>query len=102
MTTATRNNFGEWTCSDRVELEGSKFLRIETSKDSRRNLTTFASVMHDNGDGSVTHVLLQDFSKRVAISSPTRVMAKTVEQQHASVMARVDELIADALAHYAK
>ena len=87
-----------WQATSTVPLEGKRHLKIRTGKSDRAGLVTMASafVLTDTG---YTFVMFEDFSKRVG-QADARCTEKTVALAHAAVMAKVEEIKADALAYY--
>jgi hypothetical protein len=59
-------------------------LSVTTRKMSNGELVTNASVSKLEGNFH-SHVMYQDFSRRVRVTSPKRVTSKVVEAQHALV-----------------
>lgn len=79
-------------------------LSISTSKRSR-GLSSFASVAFHGEDGFTLHAMglgtgLGDYGKTVALSG-ARATEKAVRDLHVSTLARVEEIIEEARAHYA-
>jgi hypothetical protein len=99
---ASKNFRKEWEEKSRITFpDSNRVINITTSKNSRGALTTSASVCHINGDFE-SHMLYQDFSETVKLSQPGRVTEKVVTEQHAGVMAKVNEIIDKVAAYYLK
>jgi hypothetical protein len=105
--TSMRKSLNGWKAETFVDLadnggdkeEGTKRqLRITTSKGSS-GLNTYASAC-DVGDMFVRTAIFRDFHKRAARSGD-RCTEKNVEAQHKTVLAGLDELIAEAIAYEA-
>lgn len=79
--------------------KGEPQLHITTCKRSR-GLSTHASVML-KGECTLSHAFPADFSKTIC-QSPARATESAIRALHAEALARVDGIIAEAVAHYAK
>ena len=82
-----------------VKLDGTRFhLQINTSKRSNGSLATTvnAVVVEDN---SISMMLFQDYHATFAREN-VRATTKAVQTQHESVLAKLDDIKALAIAHY--
>jgi hypothetical protein len=84
----------------------NKHLKIRTSKNSRGGLLTTASCYALSGDGggfrTVTHRVFRDLYVTVGNNAGARCTEKSVEVMHAAAVSKVDDLVAQAVAHYEK
>ena len=100
---------GKWEGRDEIKLgvvpgAGDKplILQLRTDVDSRKGARTFASVLHDNGDGSLSCILFQDFAKTVRTDATvTRGTEKSVTTAHAAALNDLPAIIAEVEAFYA-
>jgi hypothetical protein len=69
-------------------------------KRSSGKLVSNASVYNDAGNGMISMMMFQDYSKGVE-SNQVRVTEKAVKEQHSRVVANIDAIVADAKAFYA-
>lgn len=87
-----------WQATSTVPLDAERHLKISTSKSARAGLVTMATAVKLTDTG-YTFVMFEDFSNRVG-QADARCTEKTVALAHAAVMAKVEEIKADALAYY--
>jgi hypothetical protein len=93
---------GNWRASQRIDLGNQRVLNIVTHKVSSGAFVTSASVAKVDG-GFETHVMYQDFSKRLGAKS-IRGTEKAVQALHTESMllaGGLDALVNLAKAHYA-
>ena len=87
-----------WEASSTVPLDAERHLNIRTSKSDRAGLVTTATAVKLT-DFGYTFTVFEDFSRGVGLAD-ARCTEKTVALAHAAVMAKVEEIKADALAYY--
>lgn len=88
-----------WDAKSYFEFDGTAWqLCLHTSKRERGGLSTFATVaLHK--DGFTRYALFRDYGKTVA-EADGKCTDKAVTALHQQAVAMVDEIIADARAHY--
>lgn len=93
-----------WQATTDVKLEGTRVLRLDTSKHEVRGraagVSTHASVHKVDGQ-SMTHELFGDYSKTVAVKASARSTEKAVAATHAGTLAQLDTILAEIKAYYA-
>ena len=101
----TRDRKGQLSASTRIALDDTHELRIVTSKDYRKGVSTDARVFTRTGEGSWSHAFGLagggDFSKTLAHDRSARATEKTLRDMQATAVAGVEALIAEARQHYA-
>ena len=102
----TRDRKGQPSATTSTPLDDSRELRIVTSKDYRKGLSSTARVFTRTPDrASWTHAFGLagggDFSKTLAHDVVARATEKKVQAMHAAVLVGVDELVTEARQHYA-
>jgi len=90
-----------WSAESVVPLADSHSLRVSTYKSNRGGIATFVTRVLDAPDGSFSFEMFEDYSRMVAEKPKTRATEKTVAEQHAFTMARIDEIKAEVAAFYA-
>lgn len=102
-TNIEKNSHGQWEAKTSVNLppvNGENLvLQIVTCKRLSGLLTSTAQVVIQEESGMVLHRFPDDFNHHL-LSVFTRCTEKAVREQHESVLAHIDELIAKATAHY--
>jgi len=95
-----RNGWQAETRIDMPEIGERHFLQLHTMKRYDGRLVTIASVNKRTADGlGYTHAFPGDFlSKRIA--EKVRATEKAVATQHASALQQIEQIRAEALAHY--
>jgi hypothetical protein len=83
------------------EKTGHRVINLHTYRQNTGALATFASVAFASERMEST-MLFQDYSKRVATESLAGVLEKDIRRQHAAVVARIPEIVAEVVAFYAK
>lgn len=89
-----------WEAKSRFPLEGPYALRLHTYKPVRGGVITTANRVEENGDGSYSFVVFQDYSKTLEWKRAARCTEKSVKEQHEAVLARLDEIKAEVAAFY--
>lgn len=87
-----------WEATSIVPLDAERHLNIRTGKSARAGLVTTATAVKLT-DFGYTFTVFEDFSRRVG-QSDARCTEKTVALAHAAVMAQIEGIKAEALAHY--
>lgn len=89
-----RNN---WHAETHIPLEGIQQLRISTWKTDSGDLQSFASVCKVE-NGYVTHMIHQDYSRRVIVNR-VRCTEKAVREQHKQAIALLPKILEDIAQH---
>jgi hypothetical protein len=93
-----------WQANTDIPLEGTRVLRLHTSKHQVRGVaagvSTQASVHKVEGQ-FITHELFGDYSKTVALDSISKCTEKSVKALHAEALGRLDDILAEVKAYYA-
>ena len=79
---------------------GNQILEIRTSKRSAGLVAAYASVSRVQG-GFKTFMVFSDFSKIVEQAQAKRITADVIKSVHEAALKRIDEIKAEAEAHYA-
>lgn len=80
-----------------------RVLRLETNRAMRGGVSTSATVIKPHADGlGYSFVMFQDFSAAVLTLPEARGTQKAIDDLHAQACAKIDDVRAAALAHYAK
>lgn len=79
-------------------IEQNKELKIRTYKDNYGWLCTVASVVTTNGEWE-SHVMFVDYNLTIE-RTKVRCTAKAIQAQHDRVLAMLEDIKAQALAHY--
>ena len=90
-----------WTAESVVPLDAPHSLRVSTYKSPRGGLATYVTRVKEEGGGSFSFEVFADYSRIVAERPKTRATEKSVAEQHAFTMARIDEIKAEVAAFYA-
>lgn len=88
-----------WRASTTVKLADGWQLDITTRKVESGELVSSASVAKVER-GFATHRMFADYSRNISRVA-ARCTEKAVSEQHAKALARIDDIKADMLAHYA-
>lgn len=92
---------GQWKAEANVKIEGTdQVLKISTSKNSRKQLVTTASVANRVGCFEV-FVMYQDFYRTLFISEPKVVNEKRVEEQQRQALDEIDIILGNVKKFYA-
>ena len=100
----SKDRWGKWSSTSRVELAESRQLKIRTSKNDRGQLVTYASVAvvrNEDGARIETFEVFGDYMKTVYATQPKRVTSKTVEEQQAKALEDLPYIIDNVKAFYA-
>lgn len=89
-----------WAAESKVPMDAGRTLRVSTYKGSRGGLSTFATSVIET-DCGFSFIVFTDYNKEIADDRSVRCTEKTVHAQHASVMARIGHIVAQANAHQA-
>lgn len=109
-TTFFRDSQG-WNGKTTVEMPGKQELIIETSRcafgnDLGNGLFTRAAIWRHDEHGFKSHAAglagTGDYYERLELSIPKRITEKAVREQHAAVIARIDDIRSKVLAYYSK
>ena len=99
MTRVFKNAYGDWCAEDELPVDGGRVIKVTTMKRHNKSLaTTVVAGKHE--DGCFTYVVFQDFSKTVLATRPARITQGVVAEQHASVIAQIDQIKQEVNAHY--
>ncbi len=95
------NQRGQWKAEANVKIEGTdQVLKISTSKNSRKQLVTTASVARLER-GFEVFVLYEDFYRTLFISEPKVVNQKRVEEQQRQALDEIDIILGNVKEFYA-
>jgi hypothetical protein len=106
--TVSRNRSGELRAVTVVKLEGRREIHISTSKHFRGGITCVASGFEVSECGTyTTHACALgggggDYYKTLASEPSARATEKAIRTVHATGLANLDAVVAEARAHYAK
>lgn len=98
ITNIRKDVFGKWVAKTKLPLAGERQLTISTSKDTRGNLTTYASVAIVKRDGGAlieTFEVYGDYMKTVRKSSPKVCTQKAVTVQQEAALAQDLQIVLD-------
>lgn len=91
-----------WEARSRLPLFDNMMLKIRTHKASEKGwLATYVSAVCVEGDGFETHRIFKDFNI-VANKTTGRATEKSILELHENTLGYLDDIKAQALAHYAK
>ena len=100
MTHITKGRDG-WEALDRVPMAAGRILRITTHKWQNGGISSCATSVKPAEDGlGYSFILFTDFYKTLKTDRTVRCTEKTISQQHATVMAGIADLLAQANAQY--
>ena len=92
-----------WKATTDVQLEGTRLLRVETSRHEIRGraagVSTRASVFKVDGN-FLSCDLFGDYSKNVVVDTTVRCTEKSITLVHAASMAQLDAVLADVKSFY--
>ncbi len=92
---------GQWKADASVKIEGTnQVLKISTSKNSRKQLVTTASVATLER-GFETFVLYEDFYRTLFVSEPKVVNEKRVTEQQQQALDEIDIILGNVKEFYA-
>jgi len=95
------NQRGQWKADASVKIEGTdQVLKISTSKNSRKQLVTTASVVRLER-GFEVFVLYEDFYRTLFVSEPKVVNQKRVEEQQRQALDEIDIILGNVKEFYA-
>lgn len=93
-----------WKATTDVPMEGSRLLRIETSRHEVRGraagVSTRASMFKVDGH-FLSCDLFGDYSKNVVVDTTVRCTEKSITLVHAASLAQLDAVLADVKVFYA-
>lgn len=98
ITNIRKDVFGKWVAKTKLQLAGERQLTISTSKDTRGNLTTYASVAIVKRDGGAlieTFEVYGDYMKTVRKTSPKVCTQKAVTVQQEAALAEDLQIVLD-------
>lgn len=98
MTMIRKDAHYGWTVTTYIDFRGDLRIKLTTMKRHSGKLVTTASAMRQDG-AFESHMVFADFSQNV-ISETVRVTEKAAVAQHNAALAKRDEIIAAATAHY--
>jgi hypothetical protein len=94
------------TPNSAMDGPGERFVKLTTSKDSRGNITSHASVFieRDSGNGYRTqsHMLYGDYSKRIHTVTGKNATEKNIRTIHAEALCLFASVIEEVKAFYEK
>ena len=91
--------FHGWKMETSVEFDSGKTAKISTHKTHKGELVTSVSVGIQK-DNCFSFTMFQDYYKVAMATSPKRVTAKVVENQHNSVMEVLEVIVEDIRKYY--
>lgn len=102
-TRVNRNYRSEISAESYADLSNGMKLRFHTGK-GYRGVTTYAQAVNPATDGhGESFVIFQDYNKTFMTHPEVkRVTEKAIEEAHNRAMQKVEEIIAEAEAHYKK
>lgn len=96
-TTIRKDTRGNWKAETNVEMPDSRRLKVSTYKTDSGVVVTHATVSKVEKNWE-THVMYEDFSRRLDASRYPRVTSKVIEAQHSKH--DINAIIAEVLAFY--
>jgi len=99
MASINKGYYG-WVATSTVDLSGGRVLQVTTMKRHGGKLVSTAQAAKDNGAGSISYMMYQDFNVALESSFPKRVTEKVVVEQHNRVMAAISDVVAKAKEFY--